>query len=207
MLIHIANIIILASFLVSDVMWLRALSIVGGGVWISYFTVAFTEVNWSGIGWNVVFTAINVWYIVQLILERRPIQLTEHERSLKHLVAPDLSQRDWSQLIKKGQVIAGKELLIEKEAVLDSIYLIMAGKLSLENDKLNEERLTSGQLFGGLSYLNDVPFDQQVKEYDQLSLIAWNKDVLKKHLQDAPHIEAIFQRLFGDEIARRKQVL
>ena len=112
-----------------------------------------------------------------------------------------------SNVIKKGQVIAGKELIIEKEAVLDSIYLVMAGKLSLENDKLNEERLTSGQLFGGLSYLNDVPFDQQVKEYDELSLIAWNKDVLKKYLQDAPHIEAIFQRLFGDEIARRKQVL
>ena len=204
MLIHIANLIILASFLVSDVMWLRALSIIGGGVWICYFSVSFAEVNWSGIGWNVVFTAINIWYIVQLILERRPIPFTEHERNLKHQVAPDLSPRDWYRLLKKGQVMSGDELRLEKDSILDAVYLVMTGELSLETSEAENEHLTTGQLFGGLSYLNDQPFKQQLIDSNNLSLIAWPKDVLNKHLQSAPEIESVFQRLFGDEIARRK---
>lgn len=204
MLIHLANLIILASFLVSDVMWLRALSIVGGGVWICYFTVAFAEVNWPGIGWNVVFTAINIWYIIQLILERRPIQFTEHERNLKYLVAPDLDQRTWSQLIKQGQVLSGDELRIEEATSLDSVYLVMSGELGLENTQLDQEYLSPGELFGGLSYLSDIPFDQHVIETKELSLIMWQKGVLESILKDAPKVEAIFQKLFGDEIARRK---
>ena len=46
--------------------------------------------------------------------------------------------------------------------------------------------------------------DQKVVEHKDLFLISWQTDMLKKYFKDTPQVEAIFQRLFGDEITRRK---
>lgn len=47
MLMHIAYVIILASFLVKDVLWLRALSVLGGFMWIAFFATL-GAVDWGG---------------------------------------------------------------------------------------------------------------------------------------------------------------
>jgi hypothetical protein len=204
MLIHIANLIILASFLVSDVMWLRALSILGGGVWICYFSFTFTEVNWSGIGWNILFTAINMYYIAQLILDRRPISFTENERSVKYLIAPDLSPREWSKLLKRGEVITGEELTLKEEGISDSVLLVMTGQLTLSSEQEGTIKLSAGELFGGVSFLTGSIWSHEVQSSAEASLVSWKREALSKYLSNTPSVEAIFQRLFGDELARRK---
>ena len=73
MLIHIANILILLSFLVTEIMYLRLLSIFGGLAFIGYFSLNFDTVQWSGILWNTLFIMINLYQVVQLVIERRPI--------------------------------------------------------------------------------------------------------------------------------------
>ena len=203
MLIHLANVIILASFLVGDVMWLRSLSIIGGGVWVCYFSTEFTEVNWSGIGWNVLFTLINVWYIIQLILERRPISLTERERELKHLIAPDLELREWSKLLQAGEVVSGEAVLVTEGSSLDSVYLMMSGAGQRTRNGVSEE-LSVGQLIGALPYLTEGLSPEHVESLPGAQLIRWSNNALKVYLNGAPESRAVFQRLLGAEVSTNR---
>ena len=83
MLIHLANILILLSFLVTEIMYLRLLSIFGGFAFIGYFSLNFDTVQWSGILWNSLFIMINLYQVVQLVIERRPIKFNERELQIK----------------------------------------------------------------------------------------------------------------------------
>ena len=202
MLIHIANLIILASFLVKDVMWLRSLSVIGGCVWIGYFTVSFAEVNWSGIGWNILFTMINLWYIALLILERRPVHLTESERDLKYLIAPDLDVRSWSRLLKLGEEVSGEKIAVQKKDHANAVLLVMGGTPS--ETKLNSVTsvLSRGSLIGGQSLIGEPLTPAQLDHLTDSTLITWDSKRLRGHLQRRPEVEAVFQRLISDELTR-----
>ena len=201
MLIHIANLIILASFLVADVMWLRALSVLGGGVWISYFATSFEEVNWSGIGWNVLFTTINLRYIVLLILERRPVHLTERERELKHLVAPDLSPRSWAALLKLSEEVSGAAL-IEAEADLDrGLYLLFRGDARVAQGERQVE-LGFGDTVGATPYLTGEPPLERIESTGSATFLRWPHQPLRAHLKASPDTEAVFQGLLSRELSR-----
>ena len=50
-LIHVANVLILGSFLVRDILWLRALSVLGGICFMLYFLFGSPTVLWAPVGW------------------------------------------------------------------------------------------------------------------------------------------------------------
>ena len=203
MLIHIANLIILSSFLVSDVIWLRLLSVVGGFAWIGYFTFSIPSIGWAGIGWNVIFISINLYYIIQLILERRPVHLTDQERALKHQLAPDLEARTWADILKLGQIVRHQGVLIEAGTELQSIYLLLNGQLAASHCGISES-LTTGSLIGGISYLNNLPYPDQIESREEVEMIHWSKSTLQEYLERTPEALSIFQQLFGSEIAQQR---
>ena len=203
MLIHIANLIILSSFLVSDVIWLRCLSVVGGFAWIGYFTFSIPTIGWAGIGWNVVFISINLYYIIQLILERRPVHLTDQERALKHQLAPDLEARTWADILKLGKTIRHQGILIEAGNELKSVYLLLNGQLSVSHRGVSDA-LTAGSLIGGVSYLNNLPYPDQIESSEEVEMIHWSKPTLQEYLERTPEALTIFQQLFGSEITQQR---
>ena len=104
MLIHIINILILLSFLVTEIMYLRLLSIFGGLAFIGYFSLNFDTVQWSTIIlWNTLFIMINLYQVIQLVIERRPIKFNERELQLKKIAFPDISDREWLGLLEIGE--------------------------------------------------------------------------------------------------------
>ena len=68
----------------SRVCLLRALNIVAGGFFIAW-ALSFESPLWASIGWNVLFSAVNLWRIWLAILERRP-QLSVEEQLIHQSV-------------------------------------------------------------------------------------------------------------------------
>lgn len=206
MLLHFAYMIILTSFLVSDVMWLRALSILGGGVWILYFSISFQEVNWTGIAWNLLFTLINLRYLFLLILERRPVRLTEEERLIKQRVAPDISARQWLTLVQKSEIIHETDLeapLISRGDHLDSVYLLMSGALRIESEALSAS-LPIGCSLGASGYLTGGAHPEDVFLGPKSILLRWSYEQLRDELDRDPQLKAVFQGIFSEEITRQR---
>ena len=80
-LIHLGNVLVLCSFLVRDILWLRALSILAGLSFLVYFGTS-TPPVWEPVGWNLVFLSLNLVQIVRLLRERRPVQFAPDELAL-----------------------------------------------------------------------------------------------------------------------------
>ena len=78
LLLNIANVCVLASFSVRDILKLRALSILGGLFFIAYFLTS-APPNVTGIAWNTLFGLFNLFHIGRLWLERRPVTLSDDE--------------------------------------------------------------------------------------------------------------------------------
>lgn len=85
LLLHVANILYLAAFMVRDILWLRILTVVAAFCLITYFYMR-PEPLMPPIYWNLAFTALNVFWIARLLLERRPVNLSPEEQRLCELV-------------------------------------------------------------------------------------------------------------------------
>ena len=84
-LIHVANVVYLLAFLVRDILWLRVLTVAASFFLLPYFYLQPSPLM-TPIYWNLAFTGLNLFWIVRLLLERRPIELNEEGRRLCELV-------------------------------------------------------------------------------------------------------------------------
>lgn len=91
--ITVANAIYLASYTVRDILWLRVLTVAAATMLIPYYAMQMVPLRMS-IGWNVVFIIINCYWIVRLLIERRPVHFTPDEARLRELSFPSLTLRE-----------------------------------------------------------------------------------------------------------------
>ena len=96
-LIHAANVLYLFSYMVRDILWLRMLTVVAASCLLPYFYFQ-PEPLMIPIYWNLVFTALNLFWIVRLFQERRPVKLSDEERRLCELVFRTMSPREKDRL-------------------------------------------------------------------------------------------------------------
>jgi hypothetical protein len=75
LLIHAANALYLLAFMVRDILWLRILTVVAAGCLIPYYYFR-PEPLMTPIYWNLVFTALNIYWVCRLLLERLPVKLS-----------------------------------------------------------------------------------------------------------------------------------
>ena len=93
LLIHAANVLYLFAFMVRDILWLRILAVVAAACLIPYFYFR-PEPLMTPIYWNLVFAALNVYWICRLLLERLPVNLSADEQRLCELVFRTMTPRD-----------------------------------------------------------------------------------------------------------------
>ncbi len=78
-LIHIANCLYLASYVMRDVLWLRLFTVIAATCLVGYFYFNSVPIL-PVIYWNLFFILLNLCWIIRLILERRPPQADEDGR-------------------------------------------------------------------------------------------------------------------------------
>jgi hypothetical protein len=98
-LIHSANVLYLFAFMVRDILWLRILTVVAAACLIPYFYFRL-EPLMTSIYWNLVFTALNIYWIGRLLLERLPVKLSADEQRLCELVFRTMTPREMIKVLK-----------------------------------------------------------------------------------------------------------
>jgi hypothetical protein len=73
--ITVANLLYLVSYSIQDIWWLRAVTVVAALLLIPYYAMQPVPLV-AAIGWNVLFIAINAYWIVRLVRERILLALT-----------------------------------------------------------------------------------------------------------------------------------
>ena len=204
MLIHIANILILLSFLVKEIMYLRILSIFGGFAFIGYFSLNFDTVQWSGILWNSFFILINLYQVIQLIIERRPIKFNERELQMKKIAFPDISDREWLDLLNIGEWKTIAKSNYTSSIFTDTIVILSDGNLKCSHINRTSTNLSVGSLIGGICYLTGETVYEDISCSSDIEMLAWNISDFRVYVQSKPQVSAGFQKLIGQEIIRQR---
>ena len=176
-LIHLGNVLILGSFLVRDILWLRSLSILAGLCFIGFFTFGPTPSR-EPVVWNVVFIVLNVAQIARLLHERRPVVLTDDEEKLHRAVFRTLARRACARLFRAGRWLTlegGDELVAQGEA-LARLIVLASGTLRVEVGGRTLAELHEGRLVGEMCFVAGGVTSASVVASERARVLEWDRD-------------------------------
>jgi CRP-like cAMP-binding protein len=205
-LVSVANVIYLFSYSVRDILWLRILTVFGATLLLPYYYLQ-PEALWAPIGWNLVFIAINIFWIAKLILERRPVHFSDDERRLYQLALRNLKEQDALKLFRLGTWTsqpAGTAFLTQGQAA-DSLSLIVEGKVSVEMDGDVVDTLGEGRFLGATAFLtNDRDFTAPVtvKAIAPTRVVTWSLVELQTRFANDIDLETGIEASLGLELSR-----
>ncbi|WP_170556986.1 Crp/Fnr family transcriptional regulator [Ruegeria atlantica] len=205
-LVNSANVVYLFSYSVRDILKLRILSVIGGGLLLPYFYLQ-TSTLWVPIGWNVFFIFINLYWIARLLAERRPVQFTEEEGRLYALALQNLSEKDAFKLFRMAErrsVDAGTDLITQGRLVAE-LSLIVEGKVAVEENGTRVDTLGEGGFLGAIAFLNqDGEFNTPVtvRALESTKLMTWKFAELNAEFTRNADLQISLEARLGIEISK-----
>jgi hypothetical protein len=203
-LIHAANVLYLLSYSMRDILWLRVLTVAAACFMMPYFYFQ-PDPLYPPILWNLLFVALNVFWIARLLLERRPVNLTDDEHRLCQIAFHTLTPREMKKILALSSwedAIPG-ECFVSSGAPLERLILIYSGKADVELDGQKVGELNAGQFIGELGYFTDEVAAANVVATEATRYVAWPKDRLKNYLEKNSDLRAAFQIILGSVLAKR----
>ncbi|WP_419912659.1 cyclic nucleotide-binding domain-containing protein [Hoeflea sp.] len=205
-LVSVANVVYLFSYSVRDILWLRILTVVGGTLLMPYYYLQETPL-WAPIGWNVVFIAINLFWITKLALDRRPVPFTEEEKRIYRIAFRNIRERDAFKLFRMGKwtsVPASTKLVNQGDAV-EHLSVIVDGEVNVEMNGTVVDTLDQGRFLGGAAFLNRVNQYEapvSVQTTRQSRVIAWTFADLEALFDKDLRLEVDIEASLGLELTR-----
>lgn len=197
--------ILLVSYLMRDILWLRVLTVISLGFEIPYF---YFQANplWDGIGWDVAFIAINAYWIARLVFERRPVRFTDEQKRLWETALHRLHPRHARTLFQRAtqRSIAPDDVISPQGGTLDELVLISEGKVGLQMDGKELEELGPGHFVGSASFLErevDFPMVVAVVAVEPTRVMTWKKHELRKLIDDDNELSTAIEATLGLEMA------
>src|ERR1700752_1326748 len=145
-LVHFSNILLLVSYSVRDILWLRWFAVAAALTNMPYFLLQPT-VLWPPILWGSVFTVINLYQISRIYLERRPVVLSPDEQRLYDLAFRSLRPREFLSLALAGEgrnAAAGEAILTDGEPV-GAVAIAIDGSVRIDHGGRTIGSLPPGQ--------------------------------------------------------------
>jgi hypothetical protein len=201
-LIHVANVLYVFSYLVKDILWLRVLTVVAGLTLLAYYLLVPMPL-WAAIGWNVLFLFINFWQVKVLLLARRPVRFEPHEQRLYQLAFRSLTPREFAKLLtlSRWDTVAGGERVVHRGEDLDRLMVLASGRACVEVDGRPVVELRPGQFVGEMSFLTGDHPNADVVTLEASRVVSWPTRALRTLLEGNAELRAAVQMVIGSDLA------
>ena len=203
-LINIANLIILAAFAVRDVLLLRSLFLAGSIVALGYYYLQSPPL-WAAIAWTVLYSVIHAYWIVRIIMERRPVVLTPDEETLYRLAFRSLNRQKFARLVGLGRwrdAEKGQQLTKEGERV-NEILALISGNITARIKDRTIGSLGPGELVGTAGMLLDNTQQCDFVVDAPCRYIAWPLAEVQRFAEKDPEIRAQIRNLISEDLAAK----
>ena len=201
-LVHFSNVLMLVSYSVRDILWLRWFAVAAALTNMPYFLLR-QEVLWPPVLWAGVFTAINVYQIARIYSERRPVVLSDDEQRLYELSFRSLRRREFVSLMLAGEWrdgVAGDKLLIEGQPVT-SIYICISGTLAVRRGGAYLGDLQPGQIIGSTLAVTGSPSLIEAAFTEPGRYMRWSRSNLRTFIDKRPELRVTLQGLVNRDLA------
>ena len=206
LMVNAAYVFLLAAFLMRDVLWLRVLAVLASCLVVPYYYFQIQPM-WPPIAWNAAFAAINLYWIVRLMIERRPVHFTPDEqrlyekalRTLKPCQARNLFEAArWKTVQRGAQMVAQGQ-------PMNTLSLIAGGKFTLEKDGIIVDEVGAGRFIGSYTFLKnikDAPAPVSFIASEPSRLAEWDNDKLRDLIDDDTQLSMAVEASLGLELAQ-----
>ncbi|MBB5752489.1 Crp/Fnr family transcriptional regulator [Prosthecomicrobium pneumaticum] len=200
---HLSYLILAISFFVTNIYWLRILVIVSFLFEIVYFSML-TSYLWSGIAWDLVFVAINLYRLADLLRARRMVNLASGGHLLRTAL-PNMKDEGLAQLVALGEewTLGEGEALTRQGEPAEAFFLIMEGRTRVEVDGVRVGAIGRGEFVGEISFLTGISATATVVADGPVRLIALNRDRLAQACRDNAEVSAVIHEVIGEALARK----
>ena len=147
---HLSYVLIALSYWMANVFWLRLIAVVGLFFEILYFQMSGGAMH-TGIGWDIIFIAINLYQIYHLVADQRRLQYIKELHLLSQGAFAGLTREQLAHLVKAGSwrtLETGTQVTREGDPVAE-LVLICDGQVVVE-----AQGRTIAHLHGGLWWAN-----------------------------------------------------
>jgi hypothetical protein len=207
-LVHFSNILLLVSYSVRDILWLRWFAVAAALTNIPYFLLQST-VLWPPVLWALVFTSINLYQIACIYLERRPVVLSEDEQKLYDLGFRSLRPREFVSLSLVGEwktAEAGERLVTEGEPV-SYLCISITGSADVRKQGQRVGTLRPGQIIGTALALSGDPSSVEVTFTEPARYMRWALPSLRRFMDKRPDLRVTLQGLVNRDLAGKLEKL
>ena len=202
---NIGNVLYLLAYSVRDILWLRILTVMANLFLIIYYYSCPTGAQYAAIGWNSLFTAVNIVQIVLLILERRPVFFAEDELRIYRTIFHTLKPREFSKLLEiadRKKAGVGDKLL-EQGKLVTELLLISSGSGTVELDGRHVAEVAAGQFVGEMGFLTEQEASARVTASVPTEYLAWPTEELRALLIETPELHVKVQGILGTDMVAK----
>ena len=207
-LVHFSNILMLLSYSVRDILWLRWFAVGAALTNIPYFLLQGT-VLWPPVLWALVFTAINLYQIARLYLERRPVVLSQDEQKLYDLAFSSLRPREFVSLSLVGEwksAEAGERVMAEGEPV-SCLCIPITGSADVRRRGERIGAVRPGNIIGTALALTGEPSPVEVTFAESARYMRWSLPSLRRFMDKRPDLRVTLQGLVNRDLAGKLERL
>jgi hypothetical protein len=203
-LVHFSNLLMLVSYSVRDILWLRWFAVAAAITVIPYYLMQ-ADILWPPVLWGSVFAVINIYQILRLYMERRPVVLSPDEQKLYDLAFRSLRPREFLSLALVGHwrnAPAGEKVLTAG-APTTSICIAVSGSVNVHKGDLPLGTLKPGTLIGtAIALTGDAsPIDASFSE--PARLICWPLADMRRFIDKRPELRESLLRLVNQDLAHK----
>ena len=207
-LVHFSNILLLVSYSVRNIPWLRWFAVAAALTNMPYFLLQPT-VLWPPILWALVFTAINLYQISRIYLERRPVVLSDDEQRLDELGFQSLRPREFVSLALVGEwknAEAGDKVLIEGEPV-SRLCIPIFGSAEVRKQGRLVGTLEPGHIVGTALALTGAPSPVDATFIEAARYMSWPLPSLRTFMDRRPDLRVTLQSLVNRDLSGKIEQL
>jgi CRP-like cAMP-binding protein len=177
---------------------LRIASAIAVMVFLAGTLLSSDHVSRISLAWACLLALANVFQIVLILWELRPVRLQGERRMLRDLIFPNLSASDFNRLMRFAEWRSGDpgEVLASQGSEVTEIIVLLKGSADVERDGRHVRPLSAGAIIGEIGYLSAQPFSSTIRLSEHSRLVAWSKSVLDDFFACHPSIASSFDRAF-----------
>ena len=204
---HLSYVLIAVSYWLTDMFWLRLVAIVGLSLEILYFVLSGGDLR-TGIGWDLIFIAINAYQVSRLVQDRLSLRLPKADRDLLRGVLTGLDDAQIARLLVAGRFrdVAKGTTLAEENKPLDTLFFICAGNLKVTIAGREVAHLEKGNFVGEVAFLTERPATATVVAEDSVRTLVFERAELNLFFRNEAEVAGLIYQLLGRELAHKIKV-
>lgn len=202
---HVANALSTFGSVFKDVLFFRSFLILSVGAEMFYdFNIA-EKPLWTNIIWGILFALVNLYMVIQLLVERGTMSFTNEELKTYNMVFSKMAKTDYKKLIKSAKLntVEINTNLVEENMTLDRLLLIFYGMASVTVKGNVVAILREGQFAGEMSFLTGKRTTAAVTTMTNLKYFSWDIRELAALMEKDDEIKIGLYNVFSSDLIHK----